>query len=60
MLGSGVAAGRIPNTEGSGLESGGIELTDRGYIKVNRGFETKAPCVWAIGEIGSHSSHTSG
>ena len=30
-----VAAGRRPNTENIGLESAGIEVTDRGYIKVN-------------------------
>src|SRR5438132_7373480 len=30
-----VATGRDPNTEGLGLELTGVELTDRGYIKVN-------------------------
>src|ERR1700757_4282271 len=30
-----VAAGRTPNTEGLGLELAGVEVTDRGYIKVN-------------------------
>jgi pyruvate/2-oxoglutarate dehydrogenase complex dihydrolipoamide dehydrogenase (E3) component len=30
-----VAAGRAPNTDGIGLELAGVELTDRGYIKVN-------------------------
>ena len=30
-----VATGRKPNTEGIGLELAGVELTDRGYIKVN-------------------------
>jgi pyruvate/2-oxoglutarate dehydrogenase complex dihydrolipoamide dehydrogenase (E3) component len=29
------ATGRDPNTEGLGLELTGVELTDRGYIKVN-------------------------
>jgi pyruvate/2-oxoglutarate dehydrogenase complex dihydrolipoamide dehydrogenase (E3) component len=31
-----VAAGRTPNTEGLGLDSAGVELTDRGYIKSQR------------------------
>jgi pyruvate/2-oxoglutarate dehydrogenase complex dihydrolipoamide dehydrogenase (E3) component len=46
-----VAAGRRPNTENIGLELAGIELNDRGYIKVNERLETTAPNVWAIGEV---------
>jgi pyruvate/2-oxoglutarate dehydrogenase complex dihydrolipoamide dehydrogenase (E3) component len=38
-----VATGRRPNTENIGLELAGIELTDRGYIKVNERLETTAP-----------------
>ena len=45
-----VAAGRTPNTGGLGLELAGVELTDRGYIKVNDRLQTTAPSVWAIGE----------
>ncbi|MGO4563017.1 mercuric reductase [Rhizobiales bacterium 3FA27D7] len=45
-----VAAGRTPNTRGIGLEEAGIELTDRGYIRVNDRLETTAPNIWAIGE----------
>jgi len=46
-----VAAGRRPNTENIGLELAGVELNDRGYIKVNERLETTAPGVWAIGEV---------
>jgi pyruvate/2-oxoglutarate dehydrogenase complex dihydrolipoamide dehydrogenase (E3) component len=46
-----VASGRTPNTQGLGLELAGIELTNRGYIKVNERLETTAPGVWAIGEV---------
>jgi pyruvate/2-oxoglutarate dehydrogenase complex dihydrolipoamide dehydrogenase (E3) component len=45
-----VAAGRIPNTAGIGLDEAGVELDARGYIKVNERLETTAPDVWAIGE----------
>jgi pyruvate/2-oxoglutarate dehydrogenase complex dihydrolipoamide dehydrogenase (E3) component len=45
-----VSAGRIPNTRGIGLEDAGIELTDRGYIRVNERLETTGPDTWAIGE----------
>ena len=30
-----VAAGRTPNTEGIGLDVARVQITDRGYIKVN-------------------------
>ncbi len=45
-----VAAGRVPNTAGIGLETAGVELDGRGYIKVNDRLETTAAGVWAIGE----------
>ena len=53
-----VAAGRRPNTENIGLESAGIEVTDRGYIKVNERLETTAPGVWAIGEVAGSPQFT--
>ena len=46
-----VATGRSPNTEGLGLEIAGVEVTDRGYMKVNERLQTTAPGVWAIGEV---------
>ena len=45
-----VAAGRVPNTAGIGLNEVGIELDGRGYIRVNERLETSAPGVWALGE----------
>ena len=53
-----VAAGRAPNTDGIGLELAGVELTDRGYIKVNQRLETTAPGVWAIGEVAGSPQFT--
>jgi pyruvate/2-oxoglutarate dehydrogenase complex dihydrolipoamide dehydrogenase (E3) component len=53
-----VAVGRTPNTEGLGLELAGIELTDRGYIKVNDRLQTTAPGVWAIGEVAGSPQFT--
>src|SRR5499427_6344640 len=53
-----VAAGRTPNTEGLGLELAGVEVTDRGYIKVNERLQTTAPGVWAIGEIAGSPQFT--
>jgi pyruvate/2-oxoglutarate dehydrogenase complex dihydrolipoamide dehydrogenase (E3) component len=53
-----VAAGRAPNTDGIGLELAGVELTDRGYIKVNERLQTTAPDVWAIGEVAGSPQFT--
>jgi pyruvate/2-oxoglutarate dehydrogenase complex dihydrolipoamide dehydrogenase (E3) component len=53
-----VAAGRTPNTEGVGLELTGVELTNRGYIKVNERLQTTAPGVWAIGEVAGSPQFT--
>jgi pyruvate/2-oxoglutarate dehydrogenase complex dihydrolipoamide dehydrogenase (E3) component len=53
-----VAAGRRPNTENIGLESAGIDVTDRGFIKVNERLETTAPGVWAIGEVAGSPQFT--
>jgi pyruvate/2-oxoglutarate dehydrogenase complex dihydrolipoamide dehydrogenase (E3) component len=56
-----VAAGRVPNTDGLGLERAGVELDERGYIRVNERLETSAPGVWAIGECAGspHFTHAS-
>jgi len=53
-----VAAGRTPNTDRLGLELAGIELTGRGYIKVNDRLQTTAPGVWAIGEVAGSPQFT--
>jgi len=56
-----VAAGRIPNTAELSLESAGVEVTDRGYVKVNERLQTMAPGVWAVGEVAGspHFTHIS-
>ena len=53
-----VAAGRVPNTQGIGLELAGVELADSGYIKVNERLETTAPGVWAMGEVAGSPQFT--
>jgi pyruvate/2-oxoglutarate dehydrogenase complex dihydrolipoamide dehydrogenase (E3) component len=53
-----VAAGRTPNTEDIGLDLAGVEVTERGYIKVNERLETSAPGVWAIGEVAGSPQFT--
>ncbi|MFZ6646097.1 FAD-dependent oxidoreductase [Undibacterium sp. TJN25] len=53
-----VAAGRLPNTAGIGLENAGVELDSRGYIRVNDRLESSAPGVWAIGECAGSPQFT--
>jgi pyruvate/2-oxoglutarate dehydrogenase complex dihydrolipoamide dehydrogenase (E3) component len=53
-----VAAGRAPNTKDIGLELAGVELTERGYIKVNERLQTTAPGVWAVGEVAGSPQFT--
>jgi pyruvate/2-oxoglutarate dehydrogenase complex dihydrolipoamide dehydrogenase (E3) component len=45
-----VATGRVPNTQGIGLDKGGIELDARGFVKVDERLETTSPGVWAMGD----------
>jgi len=53
-----VATGRTPNTADIGLETAGVELDARGYVKVNDRLETTAPGVWAIGECAGSPQFT--
>ncbi len=53
-----VATGRVPNTAGIGLDVAGVDLDDRGYIRVNERLETSAPAVWAIGECAGSPQFT--
>jgi pyruvate/2-oxoglutarate dehydrogenase complex dihydrolipoamide dehydrogenase (E3) component len=45
-----IAAGRVPNTSGLGLDLAGIELDARGYVVVTDRLETTAPGVWAVAD----------
>jgi pyruvate/2-oxoglutarate dehydrogenase complex dihydrolipoamide dehydrogenase (E3) component len=53
-----IAAGRIPNTQGIGLELAGIELDSRGYVRVNERLETTAREVWAVGDCAGSPQFT--
>jgi dihydrolipoamide dehydrogenase len=47
-----VAAGRAPNVEQVGLKEAGVQLTDRGFVKVDsKTFETSTKGVYAIGDV---------
>ncbi|HTL53379.1 MAG TPA: dihydrolipoyl dehydrogenase [Planctomycetota bacterium] len=46
-----VSVGRLPNTDGLGLEKAGIALDPRGRIPVNADFQTVVPGIFAIGDV---------
>lgn len=46
-----VATGRRPNTTGLGLETAGVELTERGAVKIDEFMGTTNPRVWAAGDV---------
>jgi len=47
-----MAAGRAVNTEDMGFKDAGVQLTDRGWVKVNlETLETTAPGVYCIGDV---------
>jgi dihydrolipoamide dehydrogenase len=46
-----IAIGRRPYTDNLGLEKVGVELDERGRVKVNDKLETNIPGVYAIGDV---------
>jgi dihydrolipoamide dehydrogenase len=46
-----VAAGRAPNVEDIGLKELGVQLTERGFIKISEVMETSVKGLYAIGDV---------
>ena len=46
-----VTVGRRPNTDALNPGAAGVELTDRGYVRVNDRLETTADGVYALGDV---------
>jgi dihydrolipoamide dehydrogenase len=46
-----MAAGRALNVESLGLEAAGVQLSDKGFIKVDQNLRTTADGVYAIGDV---------
>ena len=46
-----VAIGRVPYTEGLGLESAGVTKDNRGRVIVDRHYQTNVPGIYAIGDV---------
>src|SRR5258706_4904439 len=46
-----VATGRQPNTDNAELENVGVQLDERGFVKVNDELQTNIPNIWAAGDV---------
>ena len=49
-----VATGREPNTDNAELENVGVQLDERGFVKVNDELQTNVPNIWAAGDVIGH------
>ena len=46
-----VAAGRAPVIDEIGIKEAGVQLTERGFVKIDARFATSAPGIFAIGDV---------
>ena len=53
-----MAVGRKPNTDDLGLSQAGVELDERGYIKVDDECRTTQEGVWALGDCNGKGAFT--
>ena len=57
-----VSVGRVPNSTDIGLENTGVQVDEKGYVKVNDRQQTDDPNIYAIGDIAggillAHKAH---
>jgi glutathione reductase (NADPH) len=45
------ATGRVPNTENLGLEAAGVELNEKGAIRVDEDNRSSVPSIYAVGDV---------
>ncbi|MGB0966456.1 MAG: glutathione-disulfide reductase [Litorivicinus sp.] len=46
-----MATGRVPNVNGLGLDALGVEMGRNNAIKVNSGYQTNVPSIFALGDV---------
>lgn len=46
-----VTVGRVPHTDGLGLDAAGVKVDARGWIEADDFLETSVPGVYAIGDV---------
>jgi glutathione reductase (NADPH) len=45
------ATGRVPNTENLGLDAAGVELNEKGAIRVDEDNRSNVPSIYAVGDV---------
>jgi pyruvate/2-oxoglutarate dehydrogenase complex dihydrolipoamide dehydrogenase (E3) component len=53
-----LAVGRRPNTDDLDLEKAGVEVDERGYIRVDDQLRTSVPHIWAMGDCNGKGAFT--
>jgi pyruvate/2-oxoglutarate dehydrogenase complex dihydrolipoamide dehydrogenase (E3) component len=53
-----LALGRVPNSDRLNLEAAGVEVNERGYIRVNDVMQTNVPHIFAVGDINGEGAFT--
>ena len=53
-----VAVGRVPNTDDLSLDRAGIDVDERGFIKVDDELRTNIDGVWALGDCNGKGAFT--
>lgn len=53
-----VAVGRTPRTADLGLPAAGVDIDERGYVRVNARLQTSNPRIWAAGDVTGHPQFT--
>ncbi|MBC2770500.1 dihydrolipoyl dehydrogenase [Pusillimonas minor] len=46
-----VSIGRVPHTQGLGVETVGLKVDERGFVVVDDDCRTNLPNVWAVGDV---------
>jgi len=52
------ATGRVPNTQGLGLEAAGVALDERGGVIVDAHYRSSVPSVYAVGDVSTRQQLT--
>ncbi|MGE3172678.1 MAG: FAD-containing oxidoreductase [Planctomycetota bacterium] len=53
-----VAVGRRPNTDDLGCDAAGVELDDRGFVRVDDTLRTSQDGIWALGDCNGRGAFT--
>ncbi len=52
------ATGRVPNTEGMGLEAAGVALDEQGGVIVDAHYRSSVPSIFAVGDVSTRQQLT--